>query len=116
MHDDFHRNVREMLDSYVLRHLDGVERSIVERHVEACSRCQDELAQLIPVASDGQAWTRLGCAAAQGAAVPTASSRRRGAPRPDSPGSTPRGLRHRKQRHLPRGGLRTRDQASYYCH
>lgn len=41
-----HREIREQLGAYVLGALDTVERRELERHLDTCSACRDELAGL----------------------------------------------------------------------
>jgi len=42
--------LRLALGAYVLGQLDEVEAAEVSRHVESCSQCRAELAELTPVA------------------------------------------------------------------
>lgn len=44
-----HRSLRERLGAYVLGALDPAERHLVERHLDECGRCRDELARLSPL-------------------------------------------------------------------
>ncbi len=45
-----HQELREMLGSYVLGHLSGPEADRVQGHLDGCSECRAELAEIAPLA------------------------------------------------------------------
>ncbi len=51
LHGDEHRELREMLGSYALGHLDPAERDRVRAHLDGCAACRAELAEIAPLAA-----------------------------------------------------------------
>ena len=50
-HGDEHRELRELLGSYALGHLEGAERDRLRAHLDGCADCRAELADLAPLAA-----------------------------------------------------------------